>query len=126
MLLSSRGRKSLLTCISKRLYVFGVSAASIFRALADPTRLRVFEAVAGHELSVSELTERFEVSQPAISQHLATLRSCGLVFQRREGKQVFYRADPDGIRPMIDWLNHYRAFWKAKLPRLESLLKGMK
>jgi DNA-binding transcriptional ArsR family regulator len=100
--------------------------SQIFRALADPTRLAVFEAVVGEELSVSELTERFEVSQPAISQHLANLRGCGLVSQRREGKQAFYRADPEGIRPMIDWLKHYRAFWKAKLPRLESLLKEMK
>jgi len=103
-----------------------MNSAQIFRALADPTRLAVFEAVVGQELSVSELTERFEVSQPAISQHLARLRNCGLVSLRREGKQAFYRADPEGIRPMIDWLNHYRAFWKAKLPRLESLLKEMK
>src|SRR5579884_313925 len=103
-----------------------MNSAQIFRALADPTRLAVFEAVVGQELSVSELTERFEVSQPAISQHLARLRNCGLVSLRREGKQALYRADPEGIRPMIDWLNHYRAFWKAKLPRLESLLKEMK
>ncbi len=103
-----------------------MSTAQIFRALADPTRLAVFEAVMGEELSVSELTERFEVSQPAISQHLATLRCCGLVSQRRVGKQAFYRAEPEGMRPMIDWLNHYRAFWNAKLPRLESLLKEMK
>ena len=103
-----------------------MSTAQIFRALADPTRLAVFEAIVGQELSVTELTERFEVSQPAISQHLATLRSCGLVSQRRAGKQAFYRADPEGMRPMIDWLNYYRAFWKAKLPRLESLLREMR
>lgn len=103
-----------------------MSAAQIFRALADPTRLKVFEAVVGEELSVSDLTDKFEVSQPAISQHLARLRSCGLVSQRREGKQAFYRADAEGMRPMIDWLNHYRAFWKTKLPRLESLLREIK
>jgi len=103
-----------------------MNTAQIFRALADPTRLAVFEAVVGHELSVSELTERFEVSQPAISQHLATLRSCGLVSSRRDGKQTFYRADAEGMRPLIDWLAHYRAFWKTKLPRLESLLREMK
>ena len=103
-----------------------MSTAQIFRALADPTRLAIFEAVVGEELSVSELTAKFDVSQPAISQHLSSLRSCGLVSQRRDGKQAFYRADPEGMRPMIDWLNHYRAFWKAKLPRLESLLKEIK
>jgi DNA-binding transcriptional ArsR family regulator len=103
-----------------------MSTATIFRALADPTRLAIYECVAVQELSVSELTERFEVSQPAISQHLSALRHCGLVAPRRDGKKIFYRADPKGIQPMIDWLSHYRAFWKSRLPRLESLLKGLR
>jgi DNA-binding transcriptional ArsR family regulator len=103
-----------------------MSSSEIFRALADPTRLAVFESVVGAERSVSELTTRFKVSQPAISQHLATLRNCGLVAQRREGKHIFYRAEPDGIKPMIDWLSHYRTFWQAKLPQLKALLKEMK
>jgi DNA-binding transcriptional ArsR family regulator len=103
-----------------------MSSAAIFRALADPTRLAIFECVAVQELSVSELTERFEVSQPAISQHLSALRSSGLVAHRRDGKNIYYRADPKGMQPMIDWLNHYRAFWKSKLPKLESLLKELR
>lgn len=103
-----------------------MSTAPIFRALADPTRLAIFECVAAKELSVSELTGRFNVTQPAISQHLSTLRTCGLVAQRRDGKNIYYRADPEGMQPVINWLNHYRAFWKSKLPRLESLLREMK
>ncbi len=103
-----------------------MSTAAIFRALADPTRLAIFECVAVRELSVSELTERFEVSQPAISQHLSTLRGCGLVTPRRDGKNIFYRGDPKGMQPIVDWLSHYRAFWKSKLPRLESLLKELR
>jgi len=103
-----------------------MSSSDVFRALADPTRLAVFESVVASEMSVSELTTRFNVSQPAISQHLATLRNCGLVAQRREGKHIFYRAEPDGMKPMIDWLSHYRTFWQAKLPQLKALLKEMK
>ena len=103
-----------------------MSTTKVFRALADPTRLAVFECVSAQEMSVTELTEKFEVSQPAISQHLSTLRSCGLVARRREGKNIFYRADADGMRPMIDWLNHYRAFWNKKLSRLQSILKEMR
>jgi DNA-binding transcriptional ArsR family regulator len=103
-----------------------MKAADVFRALADPTRLALFESVAVMEMSVSELTTRFEVSQPAISQHLAMLRNCGLVKHRREGKHIFYRADAEGMKPMIDWLSHYRTFWQAKLPQLKALLKEMK
>ena len=79
----------------------------VFRALADPTRRAVFEKLAASELSVSELTARFSVSQPAISQHLATLREAGLVAERREGRFVYYRADPDGLSPLLTWIDRH-------------------
>lgn len=97
----------------------------VFRALADPTRLALLESVAAREMSVSELTGRFQVSQPAVSQHLALLRGCGLVTSRRQGKHVLYRADAAGMKPVIDWLEHYRAFWEKRLPRLKAVLKEM-
>jgi len=101
-------------------------AAELFRALADPTRLAVFESVVRREMSVSELTDRFDVSQPAISQHLAALRIGGLVSQRRQGRHVYYRANPAGMKPLIHWLSHFQAFWKERIPRLQALLEEMK
>src|SRR5579863_9990448 len=103
-----------------------MQAAVLFRALSDPTRLAVFECVARREMTVSELTARFDVSQPAISQHLAALRNGGLVSQRKDGRHVYYRADPEGMKPLIHWLSHYQAFWKERIPRLHKLLKEMK
>jgi DNA-binding transcriptional ArsR family regulator len=103
-----------------------MGTAEIFRTLGDPTRLAVFECIAVEELSVSDLTQRFRVSQPAISQHLSVLKHCGLAEQRRVGKNIFYKADPKGMRPMIDWLSHYRGFWQDRLPKLGRLLKEMK
>ena len=100
-------------------------ALEIFRALADPTRLAVFESVAAQELSVSELTQRFDVSQPAISQHLAALRISGLVQQRKEGRQVYYRVDPAGIKPLFSWIGRHEAFWPEKLPRPKTLLQEL-
>lgn len=100
-------------------------AAQLFHALADPTRLAVFECVARKEMTVSEVTERFDVSQPAISQHLAALRNSGLVSQRKDRRFVYYRAKPAGMKPLIDWLRHYQAFWNERLPRLRTLLEEM-
>lgn len=97
----------------------------IFRALADPSRRSLFEALSLGEAAVKDLTARFDISQPAISQHLATLKEAGLVTGRREGRQVYYRVEPQGMKPLVDWLAHYRAFWPDRLDRLGDLLDRM-
>jgi DNA-binding transcriptional ArsR family regulator len=97
----------------------------IFQALADPSRRAIFESLRRGEAAVKELTARFEISQPAVSQHLATLKAAGLVNSRREGRCVFYRIEPRGIRPLIDWIAHYRAFWPERVDRLKRLLETM-
>ena len=97
----------------------------IFRALADPTRRAIFERLARREMSVSELKAGFDVSQPAISQHLAALRGAGLVADRREGRFTYYRVDPKGLAPLVNWIDCYRAFWPARIEKLKDVLKGM-
>ena len=99
--------------------------ADILRALADPTRRAVFEHLVQREMSVSELKAGFSVSQPAISQHLAALRGAGLVAERREGRFAYYRAEPEGLAPLIDWINRYRAFWPERIARLKDVLKDI-
>jgi DNA-binding transcriptional ArsR family regulator len=98
---------------------------AVFRALADTTRRAIFESLTRGEAPVKELTARFSVSQPAISQHLATLRSAGLVSERRDGRLVYYRVEPQGLRPLVDWIAHYQAFWVDRLKALETLLQDM-
>ena len=78
------------------------------------------------EMTVTDLTARFAVTQPAISQHLALLRESRLVQHRRKGRQIFYRADPNGLRPMFRWIDEYRGFWQERMPRLRMLLREMK
>lgn len=97
----------------------------IFQALADPSRRAIFEALWEGEAAVKDLTARFQLSQPAISQHLATLKDAGLVDGRREGRCVYYRVEPRGLKPLIDWIAHYRAFWVDRVDRLEKLLERM-
>ena len=97
----------------------------LFRALADPTRRAVFERLAGREMSVSELKAGFDVSQPAISQHLAVLRQAGLVTERREGRNAHYRALPQALTPLAEWVDRYRAFWPERIERLKTVLKDM-
>src|SRR5262249_39165712 len=102
-----------------------VAQDRIFVALADPTRRAIFESLTRGEAAVKDLTARFDVSQPAVSQHLAHLKSAGLVRDRRDGRNAFYRVDPRGLEPLIDWITHYRAFWTERVGRLERLLETM-
>jgi DNA-binding transcriptional ArsR family regulator len=97
----------------------------IFQALADPSRRAIFESLTSGEAAVKDLTARFHISQPAVSQHLATLKEAGLVNGRRDGRNVYYRVEPRGLKPLIDWVNHYRAFWADRMGRLEKLLDDM-
>src|SRR5688572_25905622 len=97
----------------------------IFRALADPTRRAVFERLSQREMSVSELTANFDVSQPAISQHLAALKGAGLVAERREGRNAYYRSDPRGLAPLAQWVQRHRVVWPARVEKLKRVLKDM-
>jgi DNA-binding transcriptional ArsR family regulator len=97
----------------------------VFKALADPSRRAILASLAGGEAAVVDLTARFDISQPAVSQHLATLRAAGLVNGRRAGRRVYYRMEPRGMKPLIDWIAHYRAFWAERVDRLEGLLGRM-
>jgi DNA-binding transcriptional ArsR family regulator len=98
---------------------------AVFRALADPSRRAIFERLTRGESSVKDLTARFDISQPAVSQHLAALRGAGLVAERREGRLVYYRVEPKGLRPLVDWIAHYQAFWTEHLGKLRNLLQEM-
>ncbi len=103
-----------------------VAIDTVMRTLADSTRRAVFERIVrSPEISVVELTRGSGVSQSAVSQHLRTLKQAGLVVDRAQGRNVFYRAEPRGLAPLFDWMNHYGAFWRDRLAGLETLLKEM-
>ena len=98
----------------------------LFRALADPTRRAIYEhLVTDGEQTVRALTDRAGVSQPAVSKHLGVLKQAELVRDRPQGRQTYYRADPEGLAPLIDWIKHHAAFWTGRIERLERLLEKM-
>ena len=97
---------------------------TVMRALADPTRRAVFERIVGsEEITVVELTRGSGVTQGAISQHLKSLKQAGLVAKRPEGRNVYYRAEPQGLAPLVDWMSHYGVFWRERFAGLRTLLK---
>jgi DNA-binding transcriptional ArsR family regulator len=97
--------------------------AAVWRALGDDTRRAIFERLTRGEAPVKTLTKKLAVSQPAVSQHLAALEKAGLVRKRKQGRLVYYRVEPAGLAPLVDWLTHYQSFWLERLDALKSLLK---
>ncbi len=97
---------------------------AVIRTLADPTRRALYERIVRAEsASVLELTKGSGVSQSAVSQHLRVLKDAALVTDRAEGRNVYYRAAPDGLAPLFDWMRHYGMFWRERFADLRTLLK---
>jgi DNA-binding transcriptional ArsR family regulator len=97
---------------------------NVMRSLSDPTRRAVFErVVSSNEITVVELTRGSGVTQGAISQHLKLLKQAGLVAERAQGRNVYYRAEPEGLAPLVDWMAHYGVFWRERFANLRTLLK---
>jgi len=97
-----------------------------FAALADPTRRAILERLTEGEASVAELTERFPISQPAISKHLKVLERAGLVSRHREAQRRMCRLEAAPMAQAVAWLESYRAHWEANYARLDALLEQMK
>ncbi len=95
-----------------------------FIALADPTRQRIVEMLAGGELSSGEIASRFDLSPPAISQHLRVLRDAKLVCVRAQAQRRIYELDPAGLAELDAWFAHIKQFWSRRLDALEHQLGG--
>lgn len=99
---------------------------ALFRALADPTRRAIFEKLCtGGEQTVGVLTAQAQVSQPAVSKHLAVLKDAGLVLDRHEGRQTHYSAQLNALAPLVGWTSQMTRFWESRFDDLDDLLKRM-
>jgi DNA-binding transcriptional ArsR family regulator len=92
-----------------------------FHALAEPRRREILRVLADRELTAGEVAARFEVTRPAISQHLGVLRAAGLVDERRDGTRRRYRVRRDGMEPVRVWLD---AFWSEHLVALKAVAEA--
>ena len=95
---------------------------AVFAALSDATRRAILARLAQGEVTVMQLAEPFEISQPAISRHLKVLESAGLIVRRAEGPKHHCRLAQDGLQPVDQWLNMLRKVLEKNYERLDQLL----
>ncbi len=98
--------------------------SSIFAALSDPYRLEIIETLMRDgETPAGTISDKFEISGPAVSRHLSVLHRAGLVNRRTSGKQRLYSVHPEAIRQVSDWTLDHRRFWEVSIDRIEAALR---
>jgi DNA-binding transcriptional ArsR family regulator len=98
----------------------------VFRAIADPTRRALLDLLRRGARPVGALAGEFDLSLPAVSQHLRVLREVDLVREERDGRRRVYQLNPAPLRHVVDWLSHYQRFWERKLDALDRYLEKTK
>lgn len=97
-----------------------------FNAVAEPKRRELLELLGSQELSVNEIVARLGWTQPMVSKHLGVLKQVGLVSERRDGRQRFYRTNAEQLKPIYDWVAPFERYWSERFNRLDEVLEQLK
>lgn len=97
--------------------------AIVFQTLADPTRLRIVEALSGGEQAVNDLVRAVDIDQSGVSRHLRILGEAGFVTVRPDGPRRLYSLRPEPFQVIDDWMGSYRRLWEDRLDRFDLALK---
>jgi DNA-binding transcriptional ArsR family regulator len=97
------------------------SLDAVFAALADPTRRRIIERLAGGKARVTDLAQPFSISLPAISKHLGVLENAGLLSRTRSGREHHLELNAAPLREGLVWMESYRRFWEGSLDALPPI-----
>jgi DNA-binding transcriptional ArsR family regulator len=114
-------RKCLLTYIG-RMAVTPDRESDVFGAISHPARRRMLDLLVEADRSVNTIAGHFQMSRPAVSQHLRILLDAGLVTEQRHGRERRYQLVPARLGPVRDWIAHYERFWDDRLQRLQKQL----
>lgn len=98
----------------------------VFQAIADPTRREIINLIAFNPLNLNAIADNFEVSRPAISQHIKILMECGLINVKKQGRERYCEASLQQLNEVSKWIEKYRQLWEEKFSRLDDLLDKIK
>jgi len=102
------------------------NAQGAFRALADPTRRQIMVHLRTRDMTIGEVVDRFDITRAAIKKHLDALESGGLITVHKHGRERINRLEPEGLRTVLDWLDHFSRFWDDRLADLKAAIDDEK
>ena len=94
----------------------------VFQAIADPTRRQIIGLIVNKPMNLNAIADNFDISRPAISQHIKILTECGMVIIRKEGRERFCEAKLDALSEVSNWVEQYKKFWNSKFDSLDHYL----
>lgn len=98
----------------------------VFQAIADPVRRDILNMLTHKQLNLNSIAENFDISRPAISQHIKILTECGLVVIDQQGRERYCYLQPKKMSEVSDWLEPFRKLWEHRYSKLDGLLEKMK
>jgi len=98
----------------------------VFQAIADPTRREIINLIAYKPLNLNAIADNFEVSRPAISQHIKILIECGLIDIKKQGRERYCEAKLQQLSEVADWVEQYRKLWSERFDKLDDILNKLK
>jgi DNA-binding transcriptional ArsR family regulator len=96
------------------------TTSDVFNAIAEPRRRDILDYLAQSERPVGDIVAALGLEQPSVSKHLRVLRDVGLVHVRRDGRQILYRTNAEGIRPLHEWTSRFERYWRRQLIRIKE------
>ncbi len=112
--------------ICKRILTYFIMRRDVFQAIADPTRREIINLIAYQSLNLNAIADNFDVSRPAISQHIKILTECGLIVIKKQGRERFCEAKLQTLNQVTDWIEPFRKLWDYQFDKLDNVLEGMK
>ncbi len=99
-----------------------ISRRDVFQAIADPTRRDIINLIAYKPRNLNSIADNFDMSRPAISQHIKILTECGLVMIRKQGRERYCEVKLQQLNEVSDWIEQYRKLWDGRFSKLDNLL----
>jgi DNA-binding transcriptional ArsR family regulator len=97
----------------------------VFQAIADPTRRGILNLIAHQSLNLNAIADNFDMSRPAISQHIKILTECGLIIVKIQGRERYCEVQPKQLSEVADWIEPFRQLWTERFNEMDRLLADL-
>jgi DNA-binding transcriptional ArsR family regulator len=98
----------------------------VFQAIADPTRREIIDLLAHQAMNLNTIAEHFNITRPAISNHVRILHECDIIVIDQVGRERFCKIQPDRLKHVSDWIGKYETLWVEKIDSFENYLNELK